>query len=161
MSVAETHFVIVIPLFAEVTVQAPRIQPARVQMHVSHGSPPRLRDGSTVTYALGGGSSGAGTSARGARSDAALATVTIGADTAEAIVRAATGAAAHEASAAQHGASVPRSVESPFECDDDGAQSECAGVSARTLPCGVLHGAAVPTMMKCTIATSASIPSGR
>ena len=76
-----------------------------------------------MTYTFGGGSSGAGTSARGARSEMALATVTIGADTSKAIVRAATGAAAHEASAAQQGVSVVRSVESPLECCEDGPQS--------------------------------------
>ena len=161
MSVAEIQPEIVITSIAEVNVRALRSQPVRVRRHVLHRSPPRSRDGSAVTYAFGGGSSGAGTSARGARSDGALATMTIGADDGEAIVRAPTGAATHEASAAQQGVSVARSVESPLECCDDGAQLACAEVAVRASPRGVLHAAAVPTMMKCAIASRASIPSGR
>jgi len=77
------------------------------------------------------------------------------------MVRATRGAAAQEAIAAQHGSSVVRSGVLPFECDDDGAQPACSGEVAAALPWGAMHAAAVPTMMKCIIASSVSIPSER
>ena len=59
-----------------------------------------------MLYAFGGGSSGAGESARGARSAIVLATMIVGSTMSIATVRAPSGDAAHDDSAVQHGGSL-------------------------------------------------------
>jgi hypothetical protein len=44
------------------------------------------------------------------------------------------------------------------ECDDPGAQLECADADACVLSRGAAHADAVPTMMKCIIASSVKRP---
>ena len=116
-----------------------------------------------ASYARGGGSSGAGDSARGARSARPLMIAVRGADTRMAMVRAASGATAHDANPAQHGSAAARSELPPFGCDDRGVQSECARkcAAARAMTRGAAQADAVPTTMTCIIASSVSTPNER
>jgi hypothetical protein len=78
-----------------------------------------------------------------------------------ATVRSDNGAAAHDASAAQHGSSVARSALLPFEWDVPGAQSACAELAVRAPSEVAAHVNAVPTTTKCIMASNVNTPNVR
>lgn len=111
-----------------------------------------------MTYAFGGGNSGAGTSARGTRSANREVATLIGATRSKLSPRDTSGVTTQDVTASQHGTICAASFEPWFPCDASVAHATCV-IGTAAADDG--HAAALPTMMKCIIASRANAPSHR
>lgn len=120
-------------------------------------SPGRTRK-TIVTYAFGGGSSGAGSSARGTRSANREVTTLIGVARSKFSTRDTRGVTTQDVTESQHGTICAASFEPWLPCSESGAHATCV-IGAAAGDDG--HAATLPTMMKCIIASRANAPSHR